>query len=213
MARKRRHKTKIGSAWIYSSRLHVIMYSLLLVATPFLLVRNFLQDAIGDITQFSMTLLGQRVPVIPAIAFILAIILLILFRAYLTKLRILAGIIVLLIIALSQQITDLYASFRFYDLQQNWHYFGYAIFAFMVYRDLAPRNIPLARIILLTYCCALLFSLRLFSEPQLQFSHMIISQIITRLNSKEHYNRNFTTGPAILSESSASLKRIIKDIF
>ncbi len=36
--------------WIHSSRLHVVLYSMLLVATPFLLLRNFLQPTILILT-------------------------------------------------------------------------------------------------------------------------------------------------------------------
>lgn len=143
---------------MYSSRLHVVMYSLLLLATPFLLVRNYLQNAIGAITHFTFNLWGKDIPTVPAIALIFVILFLVYFRSYLTKLRILAGTIVLVMIALAQQISDMYAGFDFYDLQQNWHYFAYAIFAFMIYRDLVPRRIPMAKIMLIIYGCALLFS-------------------------------------------------------
>ncbi|MBU0616608.1 MAG: VanZ family protein, partial [Planctomycetes bacterium] len=67
-------------------------------------------------------------------------------------------VIVLLMITLAQQITDYYFDHNFYDLQQNWHYVAYGIFAYMMYRDLRPRGWPSARIMLLTFCAALLFS-------------------------------------------------------
>lgn len=158
MPAKRIRKSGVHSGGVRSSRLHLAMYSVLLVATPFILVTNFLQDAIGEITRFSFRLGNLEIPTVPTVAVVLAIVLLIRYRSYLTRLRILAIVIALLMNVLAQRITDYYAAHRFYDLQQNWHYVAYAIFAFMMYRDLAPRRIPLAKIMLLTYFFAMLLS-------------------------------------------------------
>ena len=92
---------------------------------------------------------GREIPILPGVALILLVLFLICFRSHITKLRILAGVIVLLMITISQQVTDYYFDHNFYDLQQNWHYIAYAIFAFMMYRDLAPRGFSLTRIMLL----------------------------------------------------------------
>jgi hypothetical protein len=61
-------------------------------------------------------------------------------------------------ISMGQAINDYYFDHKFYDLQQNWHYLAYALFAFMVYRDLAPRGRSLNRIIPTTFFFALGFS-------------------------------------------------------
>lgn len=143
---------------IYSSRLHAIMYSMLLVATPFLLLQNFLVEKISELSASSFQLGNTDIPLLPLLAAILAIALIIVYRSYLTRLRILAIVIVILMIALAQQITDYYFDHNFYDLQQNWHYLAYAIFAYMVYRDLAPRKMPLPKIMIITYLAALGFS-------------------------------------------------------
>lgn len=158
MPAKRKRKSKARSDGIHSTRLHLVMYSVLLVATPFIMVTNFLQDAIGQITKFTCPVGGMDVPTVPAVAFIIVLVLVIAFRAHLTRLRILAIVIGVLMIALAQQITDHYAGHKFYDLQQNWHYFAYTIFAFMMYRDLIPRRVPLTKIMLLTYLFAMLYS-------------------------------------------------------
>lgn len=131
---------------------------MLLIATPFLMLRRFLQSAIGRLSAFTFELGGLQIPIVPTIALILAVLFLLRFRAGLTKLRILAGAVAVLMIALAQQITDYYFHHNFYDLQQNWHYVAYALFAFMMYRDLAPRGASLPKIMLTTYCAALLFS-------------------------------------------------------
>jgi VanZ family protein len=158
MAAKKSRKSPVVSSWIHSSRLHLILYSFLLVATPFVLLQNFLVEMISKASGSSIELGGLEIPVLPYTVVILLVLLLAIFRSRLTKLRILGGVIAIVMIALAQQVTDYYFGHKFYDLQQNWHYIAYGIFAFMVYRDLAPRNIPTARIILVTFFAALLFS-------------------------------------------------------
>ncbi len=145
-------------AWIHSSRLHVVLYSMLLIATPFILLQNFLVETIGAISSSTFELFGRPIPIVPAAALVVAVGLLIRFRSLLTRVRMAAVAVAVLLIALAQQVTDYYFGHNFYDLQQNWHYIAYGIFAFMMYRDLAPRGVPLARIMLITYCAALLFS-------------------------------------------------------
>jgi len=151
-------KPGVNSGWIHSTRLHAVMYSMLLVVTPFILLQNFLVEIIAKVSGSTVELAGSEIPVLPYIAFILLIACLIIFRSYLTKLRLLAGVIAILMFGLAQQFTDYYFDHNFYDLQQNWHYIAYCIFAFMVYRDLAPRGRRMAKIILITFFAALLFS-------------------------------------------------------
>ncbi len=134
------------------------MYSMLLVATPFVLLQNFLVEKISQISGSSFALGHTEIPILPLLAIVLVIALLVTFRSYLTWIRGLAAVIVVLMNALSQQITDYYFDHHFYDLQQNWHYFAYAIFAYMVYRDLAPRRVTPAKIMLITYLLALCLS-------------------------------------------------------
>ncbi len=134
------------------------MYSLLLVATPFILLQSFLVETIGQVSGITVPLGGVDLPIVPGAALILAIAAAIYFRAYVTRYLILALAIVLVMITLAQQITDYYFDHNFYDLQQNWHYIAYGLFAYMMYRDLHPRGWPPARIMLLTYLAALLFS-------------------------------------------------------
>lgn len=158
MAKKNPHKPNVQSSGIHSTRLHVVLYSFLLVATPFVLLQSFLVEIISDVSGSVIKLGGAEIPILPYIALILLILFIVIFRSRLTKLRILGGIIVILMIALAQQVTDYYFGHNFYDLQQNWHYIAYGIFAFMIYRDLAPRDIARAKIILITFFAALLFS-------------------------------------------------------
>ena len=143
---------------IHSPRLHVIMYGLLLVATPFVLLQSFLVEKISEISGTIVNIGTADLPVLPLVAAVALAVMLICCRRKLTWLRLIACVLVLLMNALAQQITDYYFDHNFYDLQQNWHYLAYALFAYMVYRDLTPRGVPPARIILITYATALTLS-------------------------------------------------------
>jgi VanZ family protein len=158
MAAKRSAQVEVRPSWVYSPRLHVVLYSLLLIATPFVLLQNFLVEAISAASGSTFPLAGVRLPIVPVAALVVALALLVYLRPYLTPMRLIAAAVAVLWLALAQQITDYYFDHNFYDLQQNWHYIAYGIFAFMLYRDLAPRGMSLARIMLVTYLCALSFS-------------------------------------------------------
>ncbi len=143
---------------LYSPRLHVVLYSFLLVATPFILLRRFLVETIGHISGYAIEWGGRAVPVVPVAAGVVLLAVLVVVRRHITPLRVAGGVLALGLIALGQQVTDLYFGHNFYDLQQNWHYIAYGLFAFMLYRDLAPRGWTTAAMMLGTYFSALAFS-------------------------------------------------------
>jgi len=157
-----RHKGKPAgqptASLIHSTRLHVVLYGMLLVATPFILLREFLQDAIGRISTYSIDLAGWNLPIVPAIALAALLVLLIALRRHVSWLRVLAGAVAILMIALAQQVADYYFDHNFYDLQQNWHYLAYGLFALVMYLDLKPSGLPAARIMLTTYLAAVILS-------------------------------------------------------
>jgi len=152
------HRPYSTLAAIHSTRLHVIMYGMLLVATPFVLLQNFLVEAISKTSATTVTIWDIQVPLLPLIGVVLLVGILIAWRRQLTRLRLLAGIAVLVMNVFAQQITDYYLDHKFYDLQQNWHYLAYALFAYFVYRDLKPRRMTTARIMLITFVGALCLS-------------------------------------------------------
>lgn len=158
MPTKRASQSRVRRHWVHSTRLHVILYSMLLVATPFLMLRGFLQSAIGELSIYTVELGGLPIVVVPTVVLIAAIALLVALRRQITRRRVLAVVVALLMITLAQQIADYYVGHNFYDLQHNWHYFAYAVFAYMVYRDLAPRGVSVANMMLVTYWATLLFS-------------------------------------------------------
>lgn len=148
-------KGMISFAWIHSSRLHVLMYISLLVATPFVMLQVYMQAAVHELSVLKMELWGREIIVVPAVAAILFAGSLFFFRRYLTKIRLLGILIAISMIALAQQVADLYLNYRFYDIQQNWHYFAYALFAYVLYRDLGHRGVSWDKLIRYTYFIAL----------------------------------------------------------
>jgi hypothetical protein len=148
-----------GLAHVHSTRVQLALYSLLLIFTPFILLQNFLVEQIARISGSTFPLGALHLPLVPAVAALLLILLALRFRRSISRRMLVAVAIVVLMDALAQQITDFYFGHRFYDLQQNWHYIAYGLFAYMVHRDLAPRRLPPAPILWMTFCFALAFSL------------------------------------------------------
>jgi VanZ family protein len=146
------------SVLINSPFLHIVLYSMLLVLTPFVLLQSFMVEMIGKVSAYRIGIAGLRVPVTLLTALVVAAFLLICFRPRLTRLRIAAVVIVLLLDGLAQQITDYYFGQHFYDLMQNWHYVAYGLFAFVFYRYLDRRGTPLVKSMLLIYWTALALS-------------------------------------------------------
>ena len=117
---------------IHSTRLHVSLYSALLIFTPFIMLRTYMQDALGKFSASHVSLLGFAMPTVLLIAGIPALVALILVRRRIRRRHVVAALIGLAMFRLGQLATDYYFGHRFYELQQNWHYIAYAIFAFMV---------------------------------------------------------------------------------
>jgi len=137
---------------------NLIIYTLLLIATPFLIVRNYLQQIIGMTSQLSFTMLGMSIPYIIAIAVIFVITLTVVLRHKITIFRINAWMVVILMMILGQNSTDYYFNHKFYELQHNWHYLAYAFFTFIMYRYLKQKKYPSERIIRYTFISAICIS-------------------------------------------------------
>ncbi|MBP6875319.1 MAG: VanZ family protein [Candidatus Eisenbacteria bacterium] len=152
----RPRKTNASSIeWIHSTRLHAVLYSFLLVFTPFILLQNYLVDIVASISTSRMSLGGWNLPIVPVVAAVALLAIVIWQRKRITRRVLLAAAIILLMNALSQQMSDYYFGQNFYDLLQNWHYLAYALFGPMVYRDLDPRGVRFSRILWIIFFCAL----------------------------------------------------------
>ena len=124
---------------------NLLLYQFLLVATPFLLVRNYLQQAIGSLSQWSLTLAGFRMPyvLLTLVVFLLIILIYNRQRIKLKAFLIFAAVIVLM--GIGQSVTDYYFNHDFFELQHNWHYFAYGVFAWVSYLYHQKKGYSLVR--------------------------------------------------------------------
>lgn len=144
-----------ASTGVYSARLHAFMYGALLVATPFILLQNYLVEQISALSMTSIDLGGKTLPILPILAAVVAAGLFYAFRRHLTLFRLMAVLLVVTMWAIAQQITDYYFDHNYYDLQQNWHYLAYGLFALFVYRDIGTRDTGMAGMMLTVFLAAL----------------------------------------------------------
>jgi VanZ family protein len=142
----------------YYAGTNLILYTLLLIATPFLIVQNYLQQMIGMTSQLSFTLLGMNIPYIVAIAITFVITLAVVLRHKTKISHIYVWLVVIFMMILGQNSTDYYFNHKFYELQHNWHYIAYALFSFIMYRHLKQKKYTSERIIQRTFISAICIS-------------------------------------------------------
>jgi len=142
----------------YSPETNLILYTLLLIATPFLIVQNYLQQMIGMTSQLSFTLLGIEMPYIVAIAIIFIITLAVVLWQKIKISHIYVWLFVIFMMILGQNSTDYYFNHKFYELQHNWHYIAYALFSYIMYRYLKQKKYSSEQIIGHTFISAICIS-------------------------------------------------------
>ncbi|RLC52533.1 MAG: hypothetical protein DRZ79_01035 [Candidatus Cloacimonadota bacterium] len=143
------------SSWFYSPKVHLLLYELLLIATPFLLLQNYLQAAIGIFSEKKVEIFGISIPLTVLIAIIFLSGIIILLRKKIKPKHLFIWLIVIILIRIGQNSTDYYFHHKFYELQHNWHYLAYGIFAYVMYRNLKHKNVPIEKKILITFVTAL----------------------------------------------------------
>lgn len=136
-------------------KLNLRLYGLLLVITPFLLLQNYLQDAMGKLSRLEVS--GFPIFVIfVIIALLLAAY--ILYRNY-THIRLWGMLIVIFLFWVGYNTSDYYFNHHFYDIQHNWHYFAYGIFSWLAWSHYSSKGNTIERIILYTFLMAIFLSL------------------------------------------------------
>lgn len=142
----------------YSSLINLILYIMLLVATPFLLLQNYLQTFIGKLSLYKLNFAGINIPYIVIIALIISVTLIIKNLKHFSKFRIISILVAILLMIIGQKLSDFYFNHEFYELQHNWHYFAYGIFSYIAYRYFKSKNRSDAKIILFTFLTAISIS-------------------------------------------------------
>lgn len=138
--------------------LNYYLYTLLLIITPFLMLQNYLQQAIGDASRSGVDIGFISIPYVVIIAFLIIILFFYLSRKILSKRRFLFLGFIIVFFAIGQLTSDYYFNHHFYDLQHNWHYFAYGIFAYIAYRRFSLKSKPLYKILFKIFYMALLIS-------------------------------------------------------
>ncbi len=122
------------------------------------MLRTYMQQAISRLSLSQIPIGGVEIPLVPLAATLVLAAVYAIYRPRITRRRLAALVAGVAMIVFAQQITDYYFGHRFYEIQVNWHYFAYGIFAFMAYRDLRPRGVSLARTLLVTFALAIGYS-------------------------------------------------------
>ncbi len=136
-----------------------ILFTALVVMTPFIVVTRFLQGAVHDISHLSFSLFGHKIPFV-AFGFIIGLAVFLTWqRKHITLRRVLGGLVIVGMIALSQKVQDLYGGMSIYDLQRNWHYIAYSAYVFFFFRAFNLRNMPQHKTIIYSFSSAMLLSL------------------------------------------------------
>ncbi|MCF7920221.1 MAG: VanZ family protein [Candidatus Cloacimonetes bacterium] len=137
------------------TQLNFIFYVLLLIMTPFLLLQNYLQAAIGIASNLHLDLGFVSIPWTVIIAGFILICITIIIRKQLRWRHPLVLSIIFLLFLIGQQLTDYYFGHKFYELQHNWHYIAYSGFAVVSWRFWKARGKTSAQIIGYTLLFAL----------------------------------------------------------
>ena len=135
-----------------------ILFTLLVIATPFVVVTKFLQGAVYTVSHLSFPLFGFRLPILGTVLVLLFLSFLIWQRKNITPRRLAGALIVIIMIAFGQWVQDFYCGMAVYDLQRNWHYAAYAAYIFMFFRTFHMRGLSLSKLILFSFISAVCLS-------------------------------------------------------
>lgn len=126
------------------------------------MLQNYLQGFVQHLSGDHTSIGGFMVPTVLLIFMALLVFAVIVFRHVLTLKNLLALVLILVLMAVAQFISDYYIDFKYYDLQNNWHYFAYFLFAFISWSYFKQRGGALPQILIFTWLIGL--SISLFDE-------------------------------------------------
>jgi len=143
---------------LFSEKNQLITYILIIFSAPFIMCKYYLQNLIGNISESHFEVMGHIIKIVPLLflTFLLFIIIFSLKRV--NYFRLLSFTFIVLVIYLGQNISDFYIGQSIYDIQNNWHYFAYTLFSYLMYRYLNSKKVVPAKIILYTFFAAMIIS-------------------------------------------------------
>ncbi len=136
-------------SWVHAPLTHLLWYCVLLLFLPPLLMKNHLAPAVSVMSREGIALGGVRIPFLLLAALVLLAGWLVLARRHITRVRVVAGLSIALMVDVSHRICDVYADLPFFDLRQNWHYGAFGLLTLLALRVF--RRLPTERQILFSY--------------------------------------------------------------
>ena len=143
---------------VFSPAVNIILFDMLLIITPFLMVTNYLQTSIRELSHLSFSLFDINIPIILSVVIVLGLIGLIPNLGKLSTSRAISLAYIIIMVFIGHNVSDYYLDLSFFDLQQNWHYIAYGLFAFVMYRALKHKNLPYNKLITIIFFKALVIS-------------------------------------------------------
>lgn len=141
------------------AKINLILYTILIVATPFIMLQNYLQGSIRNLSLSQLGMFGMKVPVLVVLFIVFLGLSVFLLRKIITVWSLGVLFVVAVLILIGQNISDYYIGFKFYDLQINWHYFAYFTFAFVAYSLFSSKLFSPAKTYLYSFLLAVFISL------------------------------------------------------
>jgi len=145
-----------------TARINLSLYSFLLIITPFIMLQNYLQDAIGKLSRLSIPLGETDFPLMILIVIILAIVGTFLLIKNFSKNRLFGIFLVVVLLIIAYNTSDYYFNHHFYDIQHNWHYIAYGLFSWLAWRQFSLKGLSTGKIVVRTFLLAL--SISVFDE-------------------------------------------------
>jgi len=137
------------------TRGNYILYVLLLIMTPFLLLQNYLQAAIGIASNTMLHVGSLSIPYTLIVGVIFLAVLVYIARKSIRLFHIGVIVGIFFLFGVGQHVTDYYFNHKFYELQHNWHYIAYSIFAIISWRYWKSRGKTSSQIISYTLLFAI----------------------------------------------------------
>ncbi|ROL60196.1 hypothetical protein D9V86_09675, partial [Bacteroidetes/Chlorobi group bacterium ChocPot_Mid] len=101
--------------YILSPLVNLVLFDLLLIATPFLMLQNYLQLTVKSLSRASVELFGINFPIVLILATAFVIIVLFLTYRKLNLFRIAVILFVVLMMVAGQKVADYFINNKFYD--------------------------------------------------------------------------------------------------
>jgi VanZ family protein len=137
---------------------NLLLYSLLLVFTPFILLQNYLQDLISKISNSTFSIGFLNIPYMLLVFGMLVGLVLFKSRRSFNFHKGFTWLFIYFLWFIGQQTTDFYLNHKFYDLQNNWHYLAYGLYVIVAYNALSHKISQKSKLILNIFLRALIIS-------------------------------------------------------